>query len=85
MPFDWQEFLAVAHFLQGQTSAGFSAEAGQRTLIGRAYYAAYGHALRYSVTYLGFIPRQRTEEKTQDHGRLRAHLKQRRAPWFPPN
>jgi hypothetical protein len=78
MRFDWREYLAVARFLNGQTSPGFSPEAGLRTIIGRAYYAAYGHALRYACDYLGFIPRQRIEERTQDHGRLRAHLRQRR-------
>jgi hypothetical protein len=78
MPFDWREFLGVARFLRGQGGAGFSEEAALRTLISRAYYAAYGHALRYGRDYLGFIPGRRLEDRTQDHGRLRAHLRQRR-------
>jgi hypothetical protein len=78
MPFDWREYLEVARFLHGQTGAGFSPEAGWRAVIGRTYYAAYGYALRYARDYLGFAPRRRLEERTQDHGRLRAHLRQRR-------
>jgi hypothetical protein len=78
MPFDWREYLELARFLQGQSGAAFSAEAAQRALIGRAYYAAYGYALRYARDYLRFVPRGRLEDRTQDHGRLRAHLRQRR-------
>jgi hypothetical protein len=78
MPFDWRENLAVARLLHGHTGAGISQEAMLRGVIGRAYYAAYGHARRYACDYLGFVPRRRLEERTQDHGRLRAHLRQRR-------
>jgi len=78
MPFDWQEYLAVARFLKGQGGAGFSEEAAIRTLISRAYYAAYGHALRFSRDYLGFVPGRLPEDRTQDHGRLRGHLRKRR-------
>jgi hypothetical protein len=78
MPFDWREYLQLARFLGGQTGLGFSGEAAQRCLISRAYYAAYGFALRYARDYLGFMPGSRLEDRTQDHGRLRAHLRQRR-------
>jgi hypothetical protein len=78
MPFDWREYLEFARSLQGQSGTRFSQEAILRAVIGRAYYAAYGHALRYARDYLGFAPRQRLEDRTQDHGRLRAHLRQRR-------
>jgi hypothetical protein len=78
MPFNWQEYLEVARFLRVQTGTSFSQEAAQRALISRAYYAAYGHALRYASEYLSFAPRGRLEDRTQDHGRLRAHLRQRR-------
>jgi hypothetical protein len=78
VPFDWQEYLAVARFVNGQPNQSLSLEAGLRTVIGRAYYAAYGHALRYACDYLGFRPRQRIEERAQDHGWVRAHLRQRR-------
>jgi hypothetical protein len=78
MPFDWREYLEVAHFLRGQGGGSFSEEAALRTLISRAYYAAYGYALRYSRDNLGFVAGRRLEDRTQDHGRLRAHLRQRR-------
>src|SRR5436309_3094695 len=78
MPFDWREYLEVARWLRGQVGTSFSQEAGLRAVIGRAYYAAYGHALRYARDYLGFVPRRRLEDWTPDHGRLRAHLRQRR-------
>jgi PD-(D/E)XK nuclease superfamily len=78
MPFDWREYLEVARFLRGQGGSNFSEEAALRTLISRAYYAAYGHALRYSRDHLGFVAGRRLEDRTQDHGRLRGHLRQRR-------
>ena len=46
--------------------------------MSRAYYAAYGHAHVYACTYLDFAPRTRAEDKSQDHGKLRNHLKSRR-------
>jgi hypothetical protein len=78
MPFNWREYLELARFLSGQTGPGFSQEATFRATISRAYYAAYGYALLYARDFLGFVPRRRAEERTQDHGRLRAHLRQRR-------
>jgi hypothetical protein len=78
MPFDWREYLELARFVSGQRGPGFSQEAASRATISRAYYAAYGHALGYARGFLGFAPRRRPEERTQDHGRLRAHLRQRR-------
>jgi len=78
MPFDWREYLEVARYLQGQGTPAISPEAALRVAIGRAYYAAYGYAHHYARDYLGFVPRGRLEDRTQDHGRLRAHLRQRR-------
>jgi len=78
MPFDWKEYLVLARFLQSATASPFTAEAAARTAVSRAYYAAFGHAMQYACDYLGFVPRKRPEEKAQDHGRLRAHLTQRR-------
>ena len=77
MAFDWREYLDLARFLQSQASSHFTQEAGLRSAVSRTYYAAYGHALRYASDYLGFVPR-RPEDRAQDHGRLRAHLKRRR-------
>ena len=46
--------------------------------MSRAYYSAFGYSFQYATQYLGFVPRVQPEEKAQDHGRLRAHLAQRR-------
>src|SRR5262249_4694819 len=74
MPFDWSEFLSLARWLQNNTPPNVSPEGAQRTAMSRAYYAAFGYALSYVTQYLGFTPR----DESEDHGRLRAHLKQRR-------
>jgi len=47
-------------------------EAAFRTAIGRIYYAAFGHALEYSKEWLGFKGKKKPEEKTQEHGAVRA-------------
>ena len=71
MAFDWQHYLEFARFLQTQTGAPYQ-EAALRTAVSRSYYAAFGHAHEYACDYLGFTPRRKPEEKSQDHGRLRA-------------
>ena len=48
MPFDWREFLIIAHELCNQTSEG-----AQRTCLGRAYYYVYNLGLG-KATNLGF-------------------------------
>jgi hypothetical protein len=80
MAFDWREFLTLARSLHTQLTTGSlgSTEAVFRTLVGRAYYAAYGYAHDYAESWLAFIPRRKPEERSQDHGRLRAHLHNRR-------
>ena len=40
MPFDWREFLIIAHELRNHTSEG-----AQRTCLGRAYYYVYNLGL----------------------------------------
>lgn len=78
MAFDWNDYLSLARWLQGQAGGPIAAEAILRTVVSRAYYAAFGHALQYAVAYLEFAPRIRPDERAQDHGRLRAHLTRRR-------
>lgn len=78
MAFDWREYLELARFLHAQAGHSISNEAAWRGAVSKAYLAAYGHAYRYACDYLGFIPRSKPEEKSQDHGRLRVHLKSRR-------
>jgi hypothetical protein len=77
MAFDWSEYLGLAHALQARAGIDFPAEAALRSAVSRCYYAAFGHAYRYARDYLGFIPRKRSEEKSQD-GRLRAFLARKR-------
>jgi hypothetical protein len=74
MAFDWREYLALAQWLQTNTPSGMTREGACRCGISRAYYAAFGYAIAYARDYLGFRPR----DDTEDHGRLRAHLKQKR-------
>ena len=53
MPFDWREFLIVAHRLRNDTSEG-----AQRTCLGRAYYYAYNHGLAKAraMNFTGQMP-----------------------------
>ena len=79
MAFEWHEFLDVARFLQAEVKAkSVSAEAGCRSAIGRAYYAAFGHALGYAKAWLGFKGKSKPEEKSQEHGALKAHLRMKK-------
>lgn len=70
VPFDWREFLALAHDLHRQVLAGYYIEAAQRTAVSRAYYAVFGVLRDYAVAHLGFVSGQ----GAQDHQRLRSHL-----------
>jgi hypothetical protein len=74
MPFDWRENLTLAEWLQANTPPGMSRECACRCAIGRAYYAAFGHALTYARDYLGFTPNYDAD----DHGALRRHLKEKK-------
>jgi hypothetical protein len=65
MAFDWRDFLEFAKSLSTD-----SREAARRSAISRAYFAAFGHAFDYATRYLGFVPRNLSD----DHGRLRSHL-----------
>ena len=48
MPFDWRQFLLIAHELRNQTGEG-----AQRTCLGRAYYYVYNLGLA-NARALGF-------------------------------
>jgi hypothetical protein len=74
MAFDWREYFILAQWLQTNTPAGVSQEGAYRCAVSRAYYAAFCYARNYARDYLGFHPRYDAD----DHGRVRAHLKQRR-------
>src|SRR5216684_2306140 len=74
MPFNWRDYLDLARWLETNTPPGVSPEAAGRAGVSRAYYAAFCYARNYARDYLGFVPRN----DATDHGRLRAHLRQRR-------
>ena len=53
MPFDWREFLIIAHELRNETGEGV-----QRTCLGRVYYYVYnlGLAKARTLTFTGNLP-----------------------------
>lgn len=73
MAFNWEEYLNLARFLHRHTDPSYAQEAAFRSLVSRAYYAAYNHALNHAVTNHSFV---RTN-KPQDHQRLREHYRSR--------
>jgi hypothetical protein len=78
MPFDWKQYLDLAQFLLAQAGVGTAIESAQRGCVSKAYYAAFNYARQYATNYLGFIASTKPEDRSQDHGRLRAHLIKRR-------
>ena len=74
MAFDWKSLVEVAKELSRQAAGSSHPEAFYRSALSRAYFGAYGHAREYAAKFLGFVPRQASE----DHGRLRAHLQRKR-------
>jgi len=65
MAFDWREFLDLARWLQSQVEAkaGISSEAAFRSAIGRAYFAAFGHAITMPAPGWGFREKPRLRIK----------------------
>ncbi len=76
MPFDWREYLELAKDLSGQTTAGYSSEAAERSAVSRAYYSAFCWVRNYAEAHLGF---QKTKT-AEDHRLLREHLKRQGKP-----
>src|ERR1022692_1085980 len=75
MPFEWKRLVNVARQLEEQAGKDeLNAEALQRSAVGRAYYAAFGHARSYAQSFLGY----KVKGDADDHGALRAHLKRSR-------
>jgi hypothetical protein len=66
MAFDWAEFLAVAEHLHNVPAPTCTREALLRSVVGRAYYAAYGVAKKYAAQHLSF----RVHDQPDDHNRL---------------
>ena len=80
MPFDWHDFLKLANILHSglQTNPSWPKEAVARSVFGRAYYAVFGYARQYAVAWLGFRGKSKAEDKTQEHGALRAFYRSKR-------
>ena len=53
--FHWQDFLVLAKHLDGDTVVEPHPDARSRTVVSRAYYAAY-HAVRTAAVAQGFVP-----------------------------
>ena len=70
MPFDWKEYFSLAQYLNSGSSS-FSSEAGARSAISRAYYAAFCHARNYARDNHGFKP----TNKAVDHALVRDHFR----------
>lgn len=77
MPFDWREFLALAHDLRGRTGTGYSQEASDRTTVSRAYYAAFGCVRAFAESRLRF----QSQRTAADHTLLINYL-QRDPRWI---
>jgi hypothetical protein len=71
MAFDWKEFLLVAKHLSSLSSATLPSEAGYRSAVSRAYYAAYCHARNFARDRQGFIP----SKSSSDHAKVRDHFR----------
>jgi hypothetical protein len=72
--FDWRDNLELARALgRGAPGTDVSiriSEATDRCAVGRAYYAAFGHARECAIQRLGFV----SSGGAADHGRLAAHF-----------
>lgn len=63
MAFAWINYLELAEYLASGDSEGpFTEEAGKRSAISRAYYAAFCHARNYASSHWGFIPLKTAED-----------------------
>jgi uncharacterized protein (UPF0332 family) len=72
--FKWSDFLEIARCLQtyGATHRT-NREAAYRSAVSRAYFAAFGFAVRAAIPH-GFKPAE--EDKVQDHTNLRTFYKE---------
>jgi len=70
MPFNWLELLKLAKGLKKRSLTDLDDEALDRTVVGRAYYAAYCHARDHLERTTSFRPTGMGE----DHARVRKAL-----------
>src|SRR5262249_28115891 len=74
MPFEWKSLVDVARHLRDQANGAANPEPWLRSSLSRTYFSVYGDAFDYATNWLGFEGRSDGD----DHGRLRAYLRQKR-------
>jgi hypothetical protein len=74
MPFNWHDYVDLAHYLVANPPPGVSAGGTGRSIVSRAYYGAFCYARNYARDYLGFVP----SNSEKDHGGVRDHLRRKR-------
>lgn len=68
MGFDWKKYLELASYLKNTPGcSSFLKEAAFRSVVSRAYYAAFCHARNYAVIKYGFT---KTKSRS-DHSLIR--------------
>lgn len=72
MAFEWKGYLDLARDLQQLVGSPLG-EAGLRSAVSRAYFAAYCHARNYARDHLHY---QFKLDDPGDHGRLRARFRE---------
>lgn len=72
MSFDWREYFHLADNLNG-AARPYTQEAALRTIVSRAYYAAFCHARNYAAARQHFS----AQGIADDHRNLREHFRGR--------
>ncbi|HMW40668.1 MAG TPA: hypothetical protein PKD57_14770 [Saprospiraceae bacterium] len=75
MGFDWRDLLPLAKTLQENCPSGITPEAAYRTAINRAYYAVYGHSVRFAIEKYSYTP----QGSAKDHSGVRRHFQRTRS------
>jgi uncharacterized protein (UPF0332 family) len=71
--FDWQQYLEFARAICGHDDAQPSRNAGYRSGVSRAYYAAFCHARNYARDNENFIP----TGTAKDHRHVKEHFERK--------
>jgi uncharacterized protein (UPF0332 family) len=69
MMFDWYQYLVLAEHLYDNRDTFSDREACLRTVISRAYYAAFSSARNFARDLDGLV----LDENAQDHGSVKRH------------
>jgi hypothetical protein len=76
MPFEWIEYLRLAQSLKDRNT-NYTEEAGYRSAVSRAYYAAFCHAIYFVSDYFGEKLIEECVYPGQIHGKLEEFFRQR--------